>query len=49
VAVDERRPSYRDRAVAAEQFQAALRVLRSDDRFRLVFSEDGVLVFRRRA
>lgn len=49
VVVDERRPSYRDRAVAAERFRAALRAFRSDDRFRLVFSEDGVLVFRRRA
>jgi uncharacterized membrane protein len=47
VAVDTERPSYRDRAVAPEQFARALRRLRGDPRWRVVFAEDGVLVLRR--
>jgi hypothetical protein len=47
VAVDERRPSYLDDASAPERAAAAVRRLRGDPRWRIVFSADGVLVFRR--
>ena len=47
VAVDETRPSYLDDVTAPVRAAAALRRLREDRRWRLVFSEDGVLVFRR--
>ena len=46
VAADETRPGYLDR-VAPLATATALRSLRSDPRWRLVFEEDGVLVFRR--
>ena len=48
VVVDERRPSYADRAVAPVEAAAAVAWLRRDDAWRLEFDEDGVLVFRRR-
>jgi uncharacterized membrane protein len=48
VVVDETRPSYADRAVAPVESAAAVAWLRRDDAWRLVFDEDGVLVFRRR-
>jgi uncharacterized membrane protein len=47
VAVDTRRPSYRDRAVAPRPFAQALRRLRRDTRWRVVFEQDGVLVLHR--
>jgi len=47
VAADETRPGYLDR-VAPLATATALRSLRADPRWRLVFEEDGVLVFRRR-
>jgi hypothetical protein len=47
VAIDETRPSYLDRADAPASGTAAVRRLRNDKRWRLVFSEDGVLIFRR--
>ena len=47
VAVDTRRLSYLD-SIRAERARAPLAKLRRDPRWRLVFSEDGVLVFRRR-
>jgi uncharacterized membrane protein len=47
VAVDETRPSFLDRVAAPAPAAAALRRLLADPRWRLVFSEDGVLVFRR--
>lgn len=47
VAVDRQRPSYRDQAVAPARFERALRRLRRDPRWRVVFGEDGVLVLRR--
>lgn len=47
VAVDTQRPSYRDRADTPGLFARALRRLRSDPRWRVVFAEDGVLVLRR--
>jgi hypothetical protein len=47
VAVDETRPSYLDDAAAPERAAAAVRRLRGDPSWRLVFSADGVLVFRR--
>jgi uncharacterized membrane protein len=48
VLVDETRPSYADRAVAPVEAGAAVAWLRRDPAWRLVFAEDGVLVFRRR-
>ena len=48
VVVDETRPSYADRAVAPVEAAAAVAWLRRDDDWRLIFEEDGVLVFRRR-
>jgi uncharacterized membrane protein len=48
IVVDERRPSYADRAVAPVEAGAAVAWLRRDPSWRLVFEEDGVLVFRRR-
>jgi uncharacterized membrane protein len=48
VVVDERRPSYADRAVAPVEAAAAVAWLRRDSAWRLVFARDGVLVFRRR-
>jgi uncharacterized membrane protein len=48
IVVDETRPSYADRAVAPVEAAAAVALLRRDDAWRLVFAEDGVLVFRRR-
>ena len=48
VVVDEQRPSYADRAVAPVEAAAAVAWLRRDPSWRLVFDEDGVLVFRRR-
>ncbi len=47
VAVDRRRPSYRDEAVAPERFAGALARLRSDPSWTIVFDEDGVLILRR--
>lgn len=47
VVVDTSRPSTRDRAVDPEGFRRGLARLRADPRFRVVFAEDGVLVFRR--
>jgi uncharacterized membrane protein len=47
IAADEARPSYLDRVSAPELNAAALRRLRADRRWRLLHSEDGVLVFRR--
>ena len=47
VAIDETRPSYLDRANAPTLGSAAVRRLRTDPRWRLVFSENGVLIFRR--
>ena len=49
VIVDERRPSYADRAVAPVEAAAAVAWLERDPAWRLVFERDGVLVFRRRA
>jgi uncharacterized membrane protein len=48
VVVDETRPSYADRAVAPVEAAAAVAWLRRDGDWRLMFEEDGVLVFRRR-
>lgn len=48
VAVDRRRPSYRDRAVAPEQFARALAALTASGRYETVFDEDGILVLRLR-
>ena len=48
IVADETRPSYADRAVAPVEAAAAVAWLRRDPGWRLVFSEDGVLVFRRR-
>lgn len=47
VVVDEKRPSYADRAVAPVEAAAAVAWLRRDPAWQLVFAEDGVLVFRR--
>lgn len=47
VAVDRRRPSYRDDAVAPEKFSRALDRLRADPSWTVVFDEDGLLVLRR--
>jgi hypothetical protein len=49
VAVDRTRPSYRDEPDAPAKFASALATLRSSGRFAVVFDEDGILVFRRRA
>jgi hypothetical protein len=48
IAIDSRRPSYRDQADAPLRSAAALRRLRASGRWRLVFAEDGILVLRRR-
>jgi uncharacterized membrane protein len=48
IVVDETRPSYADRAVAPVEAAAAVSWLRRDPGWRVVFEEDGVLVFRRR-
>jgi hypothetical protein len=48
IAVDEKRPSYADRAVAPVEAAAAVAWLRRDPAWQLVFEEDGVVVFRRR-
>jgi hypothetical protein len=48
IVVDETRPSYADRAVAPVEAAAAVSWLRRDPDWRVVFEEDGVLVFRRR-
>ena len=47
VAVDETRPSFLDRVSAPEDAAAAVRRLRNDPRWRAVFAQDGVLVFRK--
>jgi uncharacterized membrane protein len=47
VAVDVQQPSYLDRISAPGPNARALRRLRADPQWRLVFSEDGVLLFRR--
>ncbi len=47
IAADETQASYLDRISAPEPFAAALRRIRADPRWRLVFSEDGVVVLRR--
>jgi len=47
VVVDERRLTYLD-SLRPERARAALAALRRDPRWRSVFAEDGVLVFRRR-
>lgn len=48
VIVDERRPFLADRLVPAAEQRLPLLALRADPRFRIVFAEDGVLVFARR-
>ena len=47
IAVDERKPSVRDQNLK-EEGRRAIEAFRRDRRFRLVFADDGVLVFRRR-
>jgi len=47
VAADETRPGYRDR-IAPLATTVALRRLRSDPGWRIVFDEDGITLFRRR-
>jgi uncharacterized membrane protein len=47
VLVDTSRLSYRDAAVAPEQGARALRALRADPSWRVVFSSDGILILRR--
>lgn len=47
VAVDRRRPSFRDEADAPEKFRTALAQLRASGRFEVVAEEDGILVLRR--
>ena len=47
VVVDTQRPSYRDVAVAPVRFSAALARLNASGRFRVVFDQDGILVFQR--
>jgi uncharacterized membrane protein len=47
IVVDERRPSYADRAVAPVEAAAAVAWLKRDSAWRLEFEQDGVLVFRR--
>ena len=47
VAIDTTRLSYRDDAVAPERGAAALRRLRADPEWKVVFDDDGVLVLRR--
>jgi uncharacterized membrane protein len=47
VAVDLRRPSYRDQLGRELQVRRAVAALRADGRFTVVFDEDGVLVFHR--
>jgi uncharacterized membrane protein len=47
VAADERSPGYADR-FAPVPYANALARLRRDERWRLVFEEDGILLFRRR-
>jgi uncharacterized membrane protein len=46
IAVDERSPGYLDR-IAPGPYRIAIRRLRADPRWRVVFDDDGVLVFRR--
>ena len=48
VAVDEQRPSYRDRADAPVLFERAFTALRATGRYRIVFDEDGIVVLRLR-
>jgi hypothetical protein len=47
IAVDETRPGYRDR-VAPLPTATRVRELRLDPMWRVVFDEDGVVLFRRR-
>jgi hypothetical protein len=47
VAVDTRRLTYLD-SLRPDRARPALAALRRDPRWRLVFAEDGILVFRRR-
>jgi uncharacterized membrane protein len=48
VAVDETRPGYRDR-IAPLPVASRVRELRADPAWRVVFDEDGVVLFRRRS
>jgi uncharacterized membrane protein len=48
IAADETQPSYADRSNAPLAHATALSAIRRDPHWRLVFSEDGVLVFKRR-
>jgi len=48
VAVDATRPSILDRASPGEDGVRAVAAIRRDPRWRLVASDDGVLLFRRR-
>jgi uncharacterized membrane protein len=47
VAVDLKRPSYRDQLGRADELRRAVIAIRADGRFRIVFVEDGVVVLRR--
>lgn len=47
VAVDETKPTFADRIAPVEAI-AAVRRLRGDPRWRIVFDEDGIVLFRRR-
>jgi uncharacterized membrane protein len=49
IVLDTTRPSYADRAVAPVEAGAAVAWLRRDPRWRVVFEEDGIVVFRRTA
>ena len=47
IVADETKPSHLDRVSAPELNAAAVRRIRADPRWRLIFSRDGILVFRR--
>ena len=47
IAVDRTRPSYRDQAVAPDEFAVSLARIEASGRFEAVFDEDGILVLRR--
>ena len=49
LAVDAAAPSYRDKVPAPDEFARALARIRRDPAWRLVFSDDGISVFRRSA
>ena len=49
LAVDYRKPSFRDRVPAPKEFRSAISRIRAGGRWRVVFEEDGIVILKRQS